>query len=73
MGQVITFTYECQQDNCDGTAISTLEILDQQQGDPVMIDLDLSLSQITLVCKECGAQYYTGDIDDAIYGAEWVE
>lgn len=69
MGQVVTFIYECQQDDCNGTAKALIDYLGHERGDPVEVDIE-DISQIVLRCDECDTNYYTGDIDDVIFAED---
>ena len=63
MTRAITFTVDCQNDDCTGTAKHVMLDISSDVTDPIEIDLDFHCSQIELTCDECGLKHFTGDIE----------
>ena len=56
----ITYKVEC---HCGGDATTTVLDLTQRDGEPLVIDVELSIGQTDFLCENCGCVMGTGDLD----------
>lgn len=62
--QTYTLTFGCE--TCGQDMKNTIGDLSVGPDDPIVIDIDLAVSQSTFSCDHCGGQTYFGDLDDMV-------
>ena len=59
---LIEFVVECPECGGIASAGNTL-FTDYEPGKPLRIDLEMSATQMTFTCEDCGERCYSGDYD----------
>lgn len=68
--QLITYILDC--GTCGNPMKVTSANLSADQSDPVEIEIDFAISQLSFDCQLCGGQTYLGDIGDIAYHEEGI-